>query len=231
MNKSSLYDISEVCKRLGITSRTLRFYEDKGIITSTTVGLSARRQYTDEQIAHIRNVLTLRMLGLSVKSIAELQVKECNLKDAVLSTRAEILASIESRTREIHLLNEALSALESGKNLFEQNLQHPPEPSVEEQSTAQICTQAVVQGDNEMLYRHLSSRLAQYMPEDVYSAVRKDKLAPLGEFVAVEKILSDDQFPNRWYAFVRYAKFGLKITFVFYSGQIDGLWLGYYEVK
>ena len=231
MNKPSLYDISEVCKRLGVTSRTLRFYEEKGIITSTTVGLSARRQYTDEQIAHIRNVLTLRMLGLSVKSIAELQTKEADLKDAVLSKRAEILASIESRNREIHLLNEALCALESGKNLFEQNWQHPAEPSAKEFHVVQTCTDAVVGGDTETLYRHLSPRLAQYMPGDVYSAVRKDTLTPLGEFVAVENILVDDQFPNRWYAFIRYAKLGLKTTFVFYNGEIDGLWLGYYEVK
>ena len=45
-----LFDITAVCKMLGITSRTLRFYEEKGIITSTTIGLSSRRQYTEEQV-------------------------------------------------------------------------------------------------------------------------------------------------------------------------------------
>lgn len=229
MRETSLYDISAVCKMLGVTSRTLRFYEEKGIITSTTVGLSARRQYTNEQLSLIKDVLLLRTLGLSVKAIAELQAKECNLKDAVLSKRAEILASIESRTREIHLLNEALSALDSGRNLFLEEWQHSPEPSEEEQNVAQICVEAIVSGDNDALYRYLSSRLAQYMPEDVYSAVRKDALAPLGEFVGVEQILVDDPCPNRWYAFVRYAKLGLKITLVFHGGEVDGLWLGYYE--
>lgn len=229
MCETSLYDISAVCKMLGVTSRTLRFYEEKGIITSTTVGLSARRQYTEEQIVHIRNVLVLRMLGLSVRSIAELQANECDLKDAVLSKRAEIYASIESRTREIHLLNEALSALESGKNIFVEDWQHAAELSVEEQNVAQICTEAVVSGDNDTLYRHLSARLAQYMPEDVYSVVRKDTLAPLGDFVSIDKIVADEQFPNRWYAFVRYAKLGLKITLVFHGGEVDGFWLGYYE--
>ncbi len=30
-----LYDITEVCAMLGTTSRTLRYYEDQGLITST----------------------------------------------------------------------------------------------------------------------------------------------------------------------------------------------------
>lgn len=41
MYQKSLYDITEVCKMLDTTSRTLRFYEEKGIIQSTTVGISS----------------------------------------------------------------------------------------------------------------------------------------------------------------------------------------------
>ncbi|MBR4033904.1 MAG: MerR family transcriptional regulator, partial [Clostridia bacterium] len=66
MYQKSLYDITEVCKMLGTTSRTLRFYEEKGIIQSTTLGTSARRQYSEEQLSLIKNVLVLRTLGLSV---------------------------------------------------------------------------------------------------------------------------------------------------------------------
>ena len=60
-----MYDITEVCKMFGTTSRTLRFYEEKGIIQSTTVGISSRRQYTEEQVSIIKNVIVLRALGLS----------------------------------------------------------------------------------------------------------------------------------------------------------------------
>lgn len=108
MYQKSLYDITEVCKMLDTTSRTLRFYEEKGIIQSTTVGISSRRQYNEKQISRIKNVFVLRTLGLSVKAIAELQTKGIDLKDAVISKCAEIYASIESRIREINLLNEAL---------------------------------------------------------------------------------------------------------------------------
>ena len=51
MNEKHLWDISEVCNMLGTTSRTLRFYEEKGLIQSTTEGLSHRRRYTEQQLA------------------------------------------------------------------------------------------------------------------------------------------------------------------------------------
>ena len=231
MYQKQMYDITEVCKMLGTTSRTLRFYEEKGIIQSTTVGTSSRRQYTEEQISHIKNVLVLRTLGLSVKAVAELQTKEVDLKDSVLSKRAEIYASIDSRIREINLLNEALSALESGKDIFSEGWQLSSAMNAEEKDIARICTDAILSGDTNTLYEYLSSRLAEYMPRDVYLVVRKDTLAPLGNFVSIDKTVADDRFSNKLYCFIRYSKLGLKITYVFHGGKIDGLWLGYYDMN
>lgn len=227
MYQKQIYDITEVCKMLDTTSRTLRFYEEKGIIQSTTVGTSSRRQYTEEQISHIKNVLVLRTLGLSVKAIAELQNSGTDLKDAILSKRAEIYASIDSRIREINLMNEALSALESGKDIFAEDWQLSSAMNAEEKEIARICTDAILSGDTDTLYEHLSSRLAEYMPRDVYRVVRKDTLAPLGDFVSIDKTVADDRFSNKLYCFIRYSKLGLKITYVFHGGKIDGLWLGY----
>lgn len=160
MYQKPLYDITEVCKMLSTTSRTLRFYEEKGIIQSTTVGTSSRRQYTEEQLSLVKNVLVLRTLGLSVKAIAELQNSGTDLKEAVLSKRAEIYASIESRVREINLLNEALSALESGKNIFNEDWQLSSAMDAKEKEIARLCTDAILNGDDNVLYEHLSPRLA-----------------------------------------------------------------------
>jgi DNA-binding transcriptional MerR regulator len=231
MNQKFLYDITEVCKMLGTTSRTLRFYEEKGIIQSTTVGTSSRRQYTEEQLSLIKNVFVLRTLGLSVKVIAELQTKESDLKKAVLSKRAEIYASIESRVREINFLNEAISALESGKNIFAEDWQLSSAMNAEEEEISKICTDAILSGDTDTLYEHLSPRLAEYMPREVYRVVRKDTLAPLGDFVSIDKTVADDRFSNKIYCFIRFSKLGLKITYVFHDGKIEGLWLGYYDTN
>lgn len=234
MEQKQYYDISEVCNMLGTTSRTLRFYETKGIISSTTAGISSRRKYTEDQVSHIRNILVLRTLGLSIKSIAELQNQGGNLRDAVLEKRAEILASIDTRIREINLLNEALSALESGKNIFKDDWQHASEAGAEkvkEFEAARICSEAILCGNDDILYEHLSPRLAEYLPKSAYQAVRKDTLAPIGELVSVEKSVADEKHPNIIYGYIRFSKLGLRIKFVFYSGKIDGLWFDYYDTK
>ena len=229
MEDKHLYDITEVCRMLGTTSRTLRFYEEKKIITSTTVGLSARRKYTEEQLLQIKNVLVLRSLGLSVKSITELQKEQSDLKNAVLSKRAEIYASIEAHIKEINLLNEAVYALELGKNIFDGAWQTRSDANFEELEIARLCTDAIINNDDEFLYRHLSSRLLQYMPKDVYSVARRDTLATLGDFLGIDEIAADKKYSNKIFSKVRYSKLGLMITFVFHAGKIDGLWLGYYD--
>ena len=229
MDQERFYDITEVCRLLGTTSRTLRFYEEKGIIQSTTLGTSARRRYTEDQLARIKNVFVLRTLGLSVHSIAELQAEENDLKNAVLSRRAEIYARMDTYLRELNLLNEALSALECGKPIFDGG--RVPEDETEEKQILRDCAEAVVSGDVDRLYRHLSLRLIQYMPKDVYVQVRKDTLLPLGDFLSLEKICSDEKLPNKQYCFLKYSRLGLKITVFFYGGKIDGLWLGYYDTN
>ena len=69
------------------------------------------------------------------------------------------------------------------------------------------------------------------MPKEVYRAVRADTLAPLGDFVSMDTTVADDKLSNKIYCFIRYSNLGLKITFVFHNGEIDGLWLGYYDRK
>ena len=229
MQDELLFDISYVCKMLGVTSRTLRFYEAKGIIQSTTSDISARRQYTEEQVSLIQNVLTLRMLGLSVRSIAELQGEGADLKAAVLSKRAEIYASIEKKMREIHLLNKAVSALESGRNIYEESWESESTCCCKELEIAELCTNAIIGGDQSALYQYVSRRLLRYMPQEVFSAVYTDMMKQLGEFICIDNIEADESFPNRIYAYLRHTKMGLKITYVIHHETVDGLWLGYYD--
>lgn len=229
MEKRQFYDIADVCRMLGITSRTLRFYEEKGIIRSTTVGLSSRRQYTEEQLSHIRNVLVLRTLGISVKAISELQAEKTDLKEAILSRRAEIYASINSRIKEIYLLNDALLVLETGESIFEKEKETDPTINSKEYHIARLCTESILTNDDEGLYQYVGDRLKKYMPREVYRYVRKDTFASLGDLISIEEVAFDRENSHKLYSKVRFSKIGLLITFVFYKEKIEGLWLGYYE--
>ena len=229
MKEERIYDITEVCKILGTTSRTLRFYEEKGIISSTTQGISLRRQYTIKQFAQIRNVLVLRALGLSLKTICELQNDQKDLKSAVLSRRAEIYASIESRIREIDLLNDALISLDQGDDIFDISDKKSVGIDINSDTIASICTDAIIYGDTETLFRYFSPRMIEYTPRSVYEKARSDTFLPLGSFVSKDRIECDPKYPHRIYSYVRFSNWGLKITFVLHGGIIEGLWLGYYD--
>lgn len=226
-----LFDINEVCKTLGTTSRALRFYEEKGIISSTTEGVSARRKYTEEQVERIRNVLVLRTLGLSVKAIKQLQSENADLKQAVILRRAEIYALIATKSREIERLNEALAIIDSGEDIFKkqsENSNGKKDTALFE--IARVCATAICSGDYKTLAEYCAKTLTDYMPESAFSAMMRDTLLPVGNFVCLEGITCDANYGNIIYCHIRYEKMGIRLKFVFHNGKIDGLWTSYYEV-
>ena len=223
-----LYDISEVCKLLGTTSRTLRYYEEKGIIKSTKSEFSFRRSYTEEQINHIRNVMVLRRIGLSIDAILRLQKNGTDLKDEIISKRAEIFAYIDSKSKEISLLNEAIAIIESGESIFEKSIDNSKKSNINH--IARKCAEHIVFENYEELYKHFSPNLIKYRSIDIFKAVRDDVFLPCGEFISFDKQETDISYPNIVYEYVKFSKIGLKIKLVFHNEKIDGLWLSYYEV-
>jgi len=227
MNGKKLYDISEICSLFDITPRTLRFYEQKGIIESIRTDLTKRRYYTPDQAEHIKRILILRKLGLSVKAIGELIAENTDLRSALLLRRAQIGAVIESRLREAAFLNQALVMLSENKNIFTDK--PVTEFSDELQKISEKCTLAIISGDREALYTHLSDTMKEYMPPSAFEKIRQDTLEPLGNFVSIEKSEFDTRYEGTVYFYIRYEKLGLKIRYVFIGSEIHGLWMGYYE--
>ena len=228
--KETLFDINTVCNMLGTTSRTLRFYEDKKIISSTKNPYSARRQYTRGQIDLIRNVLVLRELGFSVKDIAELQ-KDCtDLKNALLARREQVYELIGRKNREISLLNEALAVIESGGNIYHAEwLSQVSKDNAELIMLSRKCAEAVVFDRSEELYQLFSATIQERKSLEDYKKVRREVMEPLGEYVCFEKEMIDYSFPNIVHQRIKFEKLGLDIKLVFHNGLIYGLWFNYYQ--
>lgn len=64
-----LRGIQEVADSLGITPRTLRFYEDRGLIEPRRVGTA--RIYTKRETARMQLILRGKRLGFSLREIQE----------------------------------------------------------------------------------------------------------------------------------------------------------------
>jgi DNA-binding transcriptional MerR regulator len=64
-----LFSITELAKVLGITPRTIRFYEDRGLVTPRRVGTT--RVYSHRDRARMILVLRGKRLGFSLRDIKE----------------------------------------------------------------------------------------------------------------------------------------------------------------
>lgn len=229
--KTEYTDINVLCNMLGCTSRTLRFYEQKGIIQSTTLPFCKRRNYSDEQIQKIREVLVLRSLGLPVAQIKELQKNNRPLIDAISERKAELNALMVSKAKEYHLLCQALLTLESGGSIFEEHPQEIPHRTPKYTFITQEFTNAFLNGHYDWCFSYFTDMLKEYLPLPAFQKVIADTLKPLGSFIEADRIEADPQLSNVFYSCLKYEKIGLTIKLVFHKEKIHGVWLNYYHYK
>lgn len=65
------WSIAEVARMSKVTSRTLRHYDEIGLLTPAYVGSNGYRYYEREQLLRLQRVLLLRELGLGLEAIAD----------------------------------------------------------------------------------------------------------------------------------------------------------------
>ncbi len=67
-----LYKIGDISQKLNITTRTLRYYEETGLIKSTRDEENQYRYYDSGDIEKIKHIIALRDLTFSIKEIQEI---------------------------------------------------------------------------------------------------------------------------------------------------------------
>jgi len=112
--------IGQVAARVGVTTRTIRYYEERGLLAADPAHLKgAHRLYGEADIARLRELIRLRdLLGLSLEEIATLVDSE-EACAALRDQWAESLSEPE-RTR---ILDTAIAHLERQLELI-QGRQH-----------------------------------------------------------------------------------------------------------
>jgi DNA-binding transcriptional MerR regulator len=78
---SAPHRIGEVAARFGVSTRTLRYYEEIGLIDPTGKSPGGNRRYSDEDVARIERVLELRnVMGFELERIASIVRAENRLE-------------------------------------------------------------------------------------------------------------------------------------------------------
>jgi MerR family transcriptional regulator, repressor of the yfmOP operon len=107
--------ISDAATRVGVSARTLRYYEELGLLTPSAYTSGGERRYTPDDLAHLQRILELReVLGMNLDEIREFLALETRLQELRASYRATKGASSEkARLEQKATLEEALVLNES----------------------------------------------------------------------------------------------------------------------
>lgn len=70
MRDKKYYTAGEFARKAGVTIRTVRFYDSKGLLKPSSMSEAGYRLYTDEDFAKLQRILTLKYLGFSLEDIS-----------------------------------------------------------------------------------------------------------------------------------------------------------------
>src|SRR5690606_2265212 len=76
-----LFTIGEIASRTGLSTRTVRFWSDEGIVPETTRSATGYRLYDAEAVARLDLVKTLRELGLDLDKVREVLHRQATVAD------------------------------------------------------------------------------------------------------------------------------------------------------
>lgn len=81
--------ISDAATRAGVSARTLRYYEELGLLTPSLYTAGGERRYTLDDLAHLERILELReVLGMNLDEIREFLTLENRLDEVKATYRA-----------------------------------------------------------------------------------------------------------------------------------------------
>ncbi|MGG3925165.1 MerR family transcriptional regulator [Metabacillus fastidiosus] len=101
--------IGELAKQLGITIRTLRYYDKIGLLKPSDYKEGGHRLYSIEAIVRLQQIQSLKFIGLSLRDISSLleteKIEQKYLKEAIIYKKKELTSQLEELERTINQLD------------------------------------------------------------------------------------------------------------------------------
>ena len=116
------WSIQEVARLAGTTSRTLRHYDDIGLLPPSRIGGNGYRYYDDAALTRLQRILLLRELGLRLPAIADVLAGQSDDARA-LRGHLEWLRQEQTRLdRQIASVETTIRTMEGGEQLMAENM-------------------------------------------------------------------------------------------------------------
>ena len=114
--RSGLMQIGQVAERTGLSLRTIRWYEEEGLVGPTTRTGGGFRLYSEHDVARLEVIKQMKPLGFSLEEMRQLLTLLDDL-DAGGEDHAALLDRLrmfhEAATARVHALQEQLKVAEA----------------------------------------------------------------------------------------------------------------------
>ncbi|TKJ27417.1 MerR family transcriptional regulator [Blastococcus sp. CCUG 61487] len=113
-SRTGLLQIGQVAERTGLSLRTIRFYEEHGLVRPTSRTGGGFRLYGEDDVARLEVIKRMKPLGFTLEEMQELLALLADLAerpdDEVLVDRLRMFH--EAATVRVHALREQLAVAE-----------------------------------------------------------------------------------------------------------------------
>ncbi len=109
--------IKDVSRATGVTSRTLRHYEQIGLLRPSRVAGNGYRFYNDQELSRLYRILSLRSLELPLASIRTALDDEATFAEVIASHLALLEQRRDRTNQQIDAVRHALAAATKGQTM------------------------------------------------------------------------------------------------------------------
>jgi DNA-binding transcriptional MerR regulator len=109
------WSIQQIAKLAGTTSRTLRHYDDIGLLRPSSVGRNGYRHYDEAALVRLQRILLLRELGLALPQIAEVLARPTSAQTALAGHLAWLREEQKRLDRQIASVESTIEAMKGGE--------------------------------------------------------------------------------------------------------------------
>lgn len=109
------WSVAEIARMSGVTPRTLRYYDEIGLLSPAGIRSNGYRVYEQEQLLRLQQILVLREFDMPLDAIAAILDGQTDHVQALREHHASVTDKRDRLTRVAHTLARTIEELESQK--------------------------------------------------------------------------------------------------------------------
>lgn len=165
-----LVSIQEVVRLSGVTSRTLRHYDQIGLLTPAHVGHGGIRSYNQGNLLRLQQIMILRELDLALSAIKQILDGQLNQLTALRDHRERLRTAANRLAQIQQTVETTISNLEGNRDMNAAEIFAGFDAEKQTQYEAELLAEGVPQMQNHI--DHSWARIAELSKDDAEAIAR-----------------------------------------------------------